>query len=159
MHYLVVILPLWLLYLLLTGNGEVSNLIVGLVLAVGAAALLRPLPRPIIWRRVPGALLAAVQYVGVLLWDLARSGIQVTRIVLSPKLSIEPGVVAIPSGCASELATALSAHAITVTPGEMVVEIDADGVMYTHCLRVDAAAEYVARAQTMRRDLLQRIFV
>lgn len=159
MHYLPTVLPLWLLYVLLTGNGEVSNLVVGLLLAFGAAVVIRPSRYPMPWRRAPGALWAAGQYVLILLWDLAQSGVQVTRIVLSPSLPIAPGVVAIPSGCDSELATALSAHAITVTPGEMVVEIDADGTMYTHCLNVADAADYVARAQVMRRELLQRIFV
>ncbi|MCA9970353.1 MAG: Na+/H+ antiporter subunit E, partial [Anaerolineales bacterium] len=146
------------LYWLLTGNFEAANLVVGLLLGLGAAALIRPSRRPVAWRRLPGALLAGVQYVVILLVDLARSGVQVTRIVLSPALPIRPGIVAIPSGCESELATALSAHAITVTPGEMVVEIGEDGVMYTHCLDAAAAAQQLGEAQAMRRKLLQRIF-
>jgi multicomponent Na+:H+ antiporter subunit E len=64
----------------------------------------------------------------------------------------------IPSGCDSELATALSAHAITLAPGEMVVEIGEGGIMYTHTLDVTQAAEYVAEAQQLRRELLRKIF-
>ena len=38
------------------------------------------------------------------------------------------------------MATALSAHAVSLTPGELVVEIDDEGVMYTHCLDASRAA-------------------
>ena len=152
-------IPLFLVYLALTSNLAWNNLLVGLVVAAGLSWVLRPSPRPIQWRRLPTALLAVMRYLLVLLVDLITSGVQVARIVLDPKLPIQPGVVAIPAGCESELATALSAHAVSLTPGELVVEIDEDGVMYTHCLDATRAAEYVAEAQQMRRDLLQKIFV
>jgi multicomponent Na+:H+ antiporter subunit E len=151
-------IPLFLVYLALTSNLAGNNLLVGLLVGAGLSWVLRPLPRPFSWRRLPTALLAVARYLLVLLFDLITSGVQVARIVLDPKLPIRPGVVAIPAGCESELATALSAHAISLTPGELVVEIDEDGVMYTHCLDATRAADYVTEAQQMRRDLLQKIF-
>ena len=151
-------IPLFLIYLALTSNLAWNNLLVGLLVGAGLSWLLRPSLKPFNWRRLPGALLAIGRYLLVLLVDLITSGMQVARIVLDPKLPIKPGVVAIPSGCESDLATALSAHAISLTPGVLVVEIDDDGVMYTHCLDASRAAEYVAEAQQMRRDLLQKIF-
>lgn len=157
MRFMQMIIPLWVLYLLLTVNLEISNLIVGLLVAGSIALLLQPSQRKMNWRTLPDALLATVQYILILLWDLALSGVQVARIILLNQ-PINPGIIAIPSGCDSELGTALSAHAITVTPGEMVVEISNDGTMYTHCLEVEKAADYMARAQEMRLRLLQRIF-
>ena len=82
----------------------------------------------------------------------------VARIVLDPKLPIQPGIVAIHSGCKSELATALSAHAISITPGELVLGIDDKGVLYTHCLDATHAAQYATEAQALRRNLLSKIF-
>ena len=152
-------IPLFLVYLALTSNLAWNNLLVGLLVGAGLSWLLRPSLKPFNWRRLPTALLATGRYMLVLLVDLITSGIQVSRIVLNPKLPIQPGVIAIPSGCESELATALSAHAVSLTPGELVIEIDDEGVMYTHCLDASRAAEYVADAQQMRRDLLQKIFV
>jgi multicomponent Na+:H+ antiporter subunit E len=157
MRYLWVTLGLLPIYLALTANLEVGNILTGGLIAFGIALLLRPGASPIGVRRLPGALLAVLQYMGLLMIELIGSGLQVARIVLSPSLPIRPGIVAIPSGTDSELATALSAHAISVTPGELVVEIGADGVMYTHCLDAAQAAEARQTAQRQRRDLLCRI--
>ncbi len=90
------------------------------------------------------------------IWSL--SGIQTARLVLSPSLPIKPGVLRIPSDTETDLGAALSAHAITLTPGEMVVEMDSDNVMYTHALDATKAKEYVHDAQEMRRKLLDQIF-
>ena len=159
MHYLVFIIPVCLLYLMLTANWALNNVVVGLVLAGIVIWLAGPAKRPFAWRRLPDALLATLLYLGRLLWELLVSGVQVARIVLSPSLPIKPGIIAIPSQCESDLGVALSAHAITLTPGEMVVEIDERRVMYTHVLDASDADERVAEAQQVRRDLLSRIFV
>lgn len=157
--HLQIVLPLWLLYMALTANMAVSNWVVGLLAAGAVTVLIRPSTHPRDWRRLPGALLALAQYLLVLAKELVVSGVQVARIVLTPSLPIRPGIIAIASGCESELATALSAHAITITPGEMVVEIDENNVMYTHVLDVERSEQHVADAQRLRRELLQRIFV
>jgi multicomponent Na+:H+ antiporter subunit E len=157
MRYVWVSLLLLPVYLALTANLEVSNIMAGGLISLGVAALLRPAANPIGLRRLPGALLALIQYLALLLIELIVSGLQVARIVLSPSLPIKPGIVAIPSGTDSELATALSAHAISVTPGELVVEIGEDGVMYTHCLDASQPEEVRLAAQRQRRDLLRRI--
>ena len=149
---------LWLIYLALTGNLELSNLVLGLLIATGLTRLLRPPRGTFGLRQLPAALLALVRYLFVVARDAIRSGLFAARLVLDPALPIKPGIIPIPSGCDSELATALSAHAITLAPGEMVVEIGEDGVMYTHALDATQAAEYVERAQQMRRDLLRKIF-
>jgi multicomponent Na+:H+ antiporter subunit E len=90
--------------------------------------------------------------------DIVRNGIRVARIVLDPRLPIRPGIIAIPAGMKTELGVALSAHAITVTPGEQVAEIGDDGVMYTHCLDAVTSAEGAEEAQRKRRAMLESIF-
>lgn len=152
------IVALWAVYLALTGDLTPSNLVVGLLIGLGTAWLLHPDRRSFQVRRVPGAAWALVRYMGVLVRDMILSGIQVAGIVLDPRLPIEPGIIAIPSGCDSELATALSAHAITLAPGELVLEIDEDGTMYTHTLDATRAPLYTEEAQRLRRDLLAKIF-
>jgi len=149
---------LWGFYLAMTANLEFSNLVFGFLIAVGLTWLFRPAPRKIKIQRLPTAVLALLKYILVLLVDMVKSGIWTARLLLDPDLPIKPGIIAIPSNCESELATALSAHAITLAPGELVIEIDTDGVMYTHTLDATRSAEYITEAQELRRDLLRKIF-
>jgi len=157
MRYLPIILIFTIIYLLLTSNMEWLNIAVGVLIAVGITLLLRPRARLFSWRRVPRAILASIQYLGILAYDIIKGGIMVAKLVWSPKLKIRPAIIAIPSGCDSELATSLSAHTTSLAPGELVVEIDIDGVMYTHVLDVTHSSEYQEQAQLMRRDLLSKI--
>jgi multisubunit Na+/H+ antiporter MnhE subunit len=158
MHYLLIIVPLLFIYLELSSNFELSNIVVGLIIVTGIAKFVRPQHLPSDWSRLPSSVFALVRYLVILVYDVIASGIQVARVVLDPALPIKPGIVSIPSQCDSEMGTALSAHAITLAPGEMVVEIDEKGVMYTSCLDTTNSEKYVEDAQKMRKDLLQKIF-
>ena len=158
MYYLLIIVPLQFVYLELSSNFELSNIIVGLIIVTGIVKLINPRRLPTDWRRLPSSVFALVQYLVILVYDVIASGIQVARIVMNPALPIKPGIVSIPSECESEMGTALSAHAITLAPGEMVVEIDEKGIMYTGCLDTTNSEKYVENAQKMRKDLLQKIF-
>lgn len=146
------------LYLALTANLEGTNIFLGLLIGVGISALVRPRQLAIEWPRLPQALWALGRYFALLWWDMVKSALQVARLVLHPQLPIRPGIFAIETGCQSELGVALSAHAVSLTPGELAVGMDDEGVLYVHCLDVDHSPEYVAEAQTLRRDLLSKIF-
>ncbi len=158
MHIIRTILILLIIYLALTGNLQPSNIVLGALVAGVATLLLRPQPGPAPLRRLPAALWALVRYIAILAADVVKSGLGVARIVLDPELPIRPGIVAIDAGCCGELSTALSAHALSITPGELVIGIDEQGILYTHCLDATRSAEYAAEAQAMRRDLLSKIF-
>jgi multicomponent Na+:H+ antiporter subunit E len=141
----------------LTANLEASNLVVGLLIAITLTAFLHPDRLSINLSQVPRATWSLFRYVFVVAADVINGGVQVARLVLDPKLPVRPGLIAIPSGTESEWATALSAHAITLSPGAMVMEIGEHGVMYTHTLDVDQAEESTADMQRLRRDLLEKI--
>ena len=158
MTYIRLLLPLAAVYLLLTGNLEPINLLFGLAIGAGVTLLWRPRLGAGDWSYAPMSFLALAKYAGLLAVDVVRSGINVARVVLSPALPIRPGIIAIPSNARSELGTALSAHAITITPGEMVMEIDEQGVMYTHCLNATDSEAKAAEAQQVRVGMLERIF-
>jgi multicomponent Na+:H+ antiporter subunit E len=157
MRYLPLVLFLTSVYLLLTSNLEWLNIIAGVAIAAGITLLLRPQVRPASWKKAPRAILAIIQYLGILIYDIFKGGIMVARSVWSRDLRIQPSIIAIPSGCESELATALSAHAVSIAPGEVAVEIGTDGVIYTHVLDVTHSAEYQQQAQQLRNDLLSKI--
>jgi multicomponent Na+:H+ antiporter subunit E len=158
MHYIRPVVLLTVAYLALTANLEWLNVMAGVIIAIIVVLLIRPQPHKVAWNQVPRQALALGRYILILIYDLVYSGIQVARIVLDPALPIKPGIIAIPSKCRSEMAAALNAHAITLTPGESVIEMSEDGVMYTHCLDAARSEEVVDQAQTLRVDLLENIF-
>jgi len=152
-------LPLFVVYLALTSNLEFSNIVVGIIISILLSLLIpRPGLPPFSLARIPAFIAAGIGYIFVVAWDVIRGGISTARIVLDPSLPLNPGIIAIPSGSKSELGTALSAHAITLSPGELVVAIDAEGVMYTHCLNVDDSQRFIDKAQSMRKNLLSKMF-
>jgi multicomponent Na+:H+ antiporter subunit E len=158
MRYVWPIFILTSIYLVLTSNFALNNIVAGIVVAVIVLLLFRPQSENLAWKRLPTAVFATIKYIIHLMVDLLVSGIEVARIVLSPSMPINPGIVAIPTNCESDLSRALSAHAITLTPGEMVVEVKEDGTMYTHMLDVTDADEQVREAQELRETMLKKIF-
>ena len=152
------VMLLALAYLTLTSNLELSNIVVGLLLATGVVALVRPTPRPTTRRNFARSTVALIRYIVNLIRDLTVSGIQVARLVLSPSLPIQPGIIAIPAETETDLGLALATHAVTLTPGELVVEIDDNHVMYTHALDATRAEAHVKGALKLQRELLDDIF-
>lgn len=156
-----VLLLFWavLLHLALIGRISLPGLVAALVLGTALLALLRPPRRRARPVQIPTAIVLSVWYVLVLLWDIWRSGVIVAKMVLHPKLPIHPGVVAIPSYSKRRWVTAASAHSITVTPGEMVMEIGDDGTLYVHCLDSIASGQSADGAQKSRAAKLQRMML
>ena len=157
MHTIVPMFVLVFTYLALSANLEFSNFILGLVIAAGILGLLRFPHRPVRWARLPLAFMALAKFIGMLLYNVTRSGIQMVLLILHPKLPIKSGIVAIPAGCESEFGRAVSAHAISLPPGELFVEIDDDGTMYIHSLDVYLTEKQAGAAQKIQGDMLKKI--
>ena len=157
MYRIRAILALTLVYLALTANLEPLNILVGLLVGTIVTFLIPANETEFHPSRWLSFIWALIRYIILMAWDLIVSGVQVARIVLSPKMPINPGIIAIPSKTDSDLATALSAHEITLTPGEFVVEIDEEGVMYTHVLNLEQAEQFAEEAQEKRRTLLEKM--
>lgn len=155
-------LPLAVLFMTLSNQWRIDGFIVGYIVGIIIMALigdrsaqtnLRSLPRQLYW-------LAA--YVARLGWSILLSGFDVTRRVLDPRLPVEPGEVVISTHDrdGNMMISALSAHAITVTPGEMVQDFtNVDGQMHmiVHTLDVKATSERIDQEQIDRMNLLKRI--
>lgn len=65
----------------------------------------------------------------VLLFNIAKSNIEVAKIVLSKKMPIDPGFVTIKNPLKRELNQALFANAITLTPGTLTVDMNDDEIV------------------------------
>ncbi len=88
--------------------------------------------------------------------EIFVAGWNVAMIVLAPKMPIAPGLTQVNTGDESEneLISAASAHGITITPGELVVDFEEtseDGVlMIVHSLNMDASGGNLERDQAWR---------
>lgn len=158
MHTIIPIIFLTFTYLALSANWQVTNIILGFFLAAGILVLLRPSKRPVKWRRLPADLMRVVVFIVVLLYRMFKSGIEMALIILHPKLPIKNGIVGIRAASKSELGRALSAHAVSLPPGELFIEMDEDGTMYIHSLNVDQTVRQARASQEWQGNVLQKIF-
>ena len=84
-------------------------------------------PVHLVWRGIFYALWLA--------WQIVLSNWDIFKRVWSPRLAIDPVVVQIPYTTRSDFATALYANSITLTPGTVTINIDAEKrEMTIHCI-------------------------
>lgn len=144
-------------YLAITNNWTWQNLLVGFVIGLFITILFRPSNSwQIKWKTVPSMLFYGTYYVITLLFDLVISGFKVAALVLRNG-PIRQGIVKHKPKLRSPLELTLHAYSITLTPGEMVVEIGQDGSIYTHTLDIVQTNKTLEQAQARRDRLLQKI--
>ncbi|MGF1503664.1 MAG: Na+/H+ antiporter subunit E, partial [Anaerolineae bacterium] len=132
----------------------------GLGLVIGMIALLLVQPnvriRP---TRLPDQIIGVVIYLLVLFRDIVLSTLDVARRVLSPDMGLKPAIIAISTQDDADdaVVAAMTAHGITITPGELVVDFDGQDLMYVHVLNIDDALPYLDEAQTVRLKRIKRM--
>jgi multicomponent Na+:H+ antiporter subunit E len=152
-------LPIALVWMLLTSRFNWQGFILGYALGLIILFFFRPARIPIRWRRVPGQLWALLIYGLTLYRDILLSGLDIARRVLSKDMRLSPGVVALEMQDPDKnaLVAALSADAISLTPGELVIEIEENTVLYVHTLNLERTSKYMTADQAKRLRLLNRI--
>ncbi|OVE75787.1 hypothetical protein BVX98_06940 [bacterium F11] len=137
LSFLIIGVGLLFSYLALSENWEWKNWILGGFLSLFMLALIQVRLSPFQLHRLPIRLWSLLKYLLYLIWDVFDCGINTAKIVLSPKLPIRPGVVRINDTLKSKAGKALSAHSLTLTPGDVLMETDEEGMFYVHSLDVD----------------------
>lgn len=136
--------PLALVWMLLTSHWTWQGALVGYVFGVGVMVLLvtnvrtqgQPLRR-VSLARLPLSLWTFLVYVVRLFIDIISSGIDVALRIIPVKMRIHPTFHRVPVQDESAEIAALSAQAITITPGSLVVDFeeeDGQRVMIVHVL-------------------------
>jgi multicomponent Na+:H+ antiporter subunit E len=85
-----------------------------------------------------GRIFAFLRYWPWLLWEIAKTNVQVIRSCLSAELDISPALVKVRSTARSDLGRVTFANSITLTPGTVTVEIEGDR-MLIHALHEESA--------------------
>jgi len=89
-------------------------------------------------------------YLFIFFKDLLFANIDVTARILRPRLHIHPGIVAVHIPTESDIETTLVGSSITLTPGELVIDIDPEKrIFYIHC--IDARKPDDIRAERLLR--------
>jgi multisubunit Na+/H+ antiporter MnhE subunit len=156
---LLLALPLGIIWIAITGRVTLDSFALGFGLGVVALIVLRMIGVRFNNRLSLDQPLALLTYMAGILWNGFRSSLKVVKLVLSPQIKLETGIVALQTGDLSEsqLLTALSAHSINTTPGEVVIDIGDGGILYIHCLDLAASRKVIDQEQVHRLRLLRRI--
>ena len=136
-----------------------EEVLIGLAVGVPMAFVFRRLynssfdvPRAL--RAVPAAVIYAVLF----LWELLTANVDVAYRVLHPGMPIDPDVVEIPLRVESDLAITTIANSITLTPGTLTMDYDADrNTLYVHAIATDDPASVIAPIRRWE-DYALRIF-
>jgi multicomponent Na+:H+ antiporter subunit E len=129
MHYLIILVSLFLFWLLLSGHGELLILGFGILSALIVTLVLRKMDR--IDREIiaftPG--LRVISYFGWLLWQVVLSNIDVARRIWNPALPIRPCWQRLDTSVSTPLEKTLYANSITLTPGTLTTDVREDHFM------------------------------
>ncbi len=158
---LVLALPLAIGWMIYTAQPTPGNFLLGYLFSVFVVSATGLRGDNLRLRNAPRQLYSLAAYTIYMAWEVLISGLNASRIILSPSMPIKPGITAVYTQDSSknELISAISAHGITITPGELVVdfeESDADGVkMLVHNMNLEPSSQKsLERDQAIR---LQRI--
>jgi multicomponent Na+:H+ antiporter subunit E len=163
---LLLAVPMALVWMPLTGQVNLGGFLVGMLLGVAILQVILPelSSSAIHWSRVPDQCLAASVYLLTLFRDIWISAFDVAGRVIQRKIPMKPGIIETVTQVQgldphqAEIIAAVSAHGITITPGELVVDFDGSERMYVHCLDIDASLRVADSNQARRIALLRRIF-
>lgn len=151
--------PMAVVWMIITSSISADSFLVGFLFACAILLMLRVNKTQIDPRRLPDQIVALVIYTITLARDIFLSSVDVAMRILNPNMPLKPGILKVytQDQRESDFTAAFSAHGITITPGELVVDFEGSHTMFVHCLDVENSAQNAVEAQTRRLHLLNRI--
>lgn len=84
-----------------------------------------------------------VEFLLFFLRELVVANLRVARTVLSPRLSIRPGVIAVPLDLETDAEITLLTNLLTLTPGTLSLDVSTDHrILYMHTMDFSDADEF-----------------
>jgi multicomponent Na+:H+ antiporter subunit E len=126
----------WLFVRGVTPETIAGEFLIGLAVGLPVAFAFRRFYRPNV---AVGARLQGLPYAGIylanFLWELLTANVDVAYRVLAPSMPIEPDVIEVPLRVETDLAITTIANSITLTPGTLTMDYDADrNSLYVHAI-------------------------
>ncbi len=152
-------IPLAIIWVILVDQVTIESFLIGYIISV-ALALRIAANEDIRFSiaKLPTQAISLIIYCLLMFWNIFLSGIDVMLRVLSVR-PYRPGIIAVPVQDSDEdpIVAGGSAHSITITPGQLVVDFDGAKTMYVHCLDAEESAQTLDSDQTMRLKWIKRI--
>jgi multicomponent Na+:H+ antiporter subunit E len=150
------VVALTVVWVLLQGAFTVGNMVGGVVLGVGLAALF-PMARAGAGHRVHPV--GLVRFIVFVLVSLVQSSWAVVKTIVRPTdAALRSGIVRVPLTAESSVTTTLVANAITVTPGTMTLTARLDPVELTvHVLGLGDIDEFRQSVYDLERRVLEAV--
>ncbi len=157
-----VLMLVWLvvLWVVLWRDVSVANVASGVLLAVLTAQGFT-VDTPASSHRIRP--LQAAVLLGYFLWKLVEANLVLAREIVTPRNSIETGIVAVPLVGASDLVATIVANCVSLTPGSLTLHVrrEEHPTLYVHVLHLhdvqDARREVLALHDRVRAALVQRV--
>ena len=131
-------LTLMLIWVIVNGTFALDTLIAGVVITAAIALAFAAFARVYgVMRWSPRVIVYYLMYLGVFFIELTKANLNVMRLVFSPRIEIEPGIVEIKTHLKSSIGRLALANSITLTPGTLVVDIKDDS-LFIHWVNVSA---------------------
>jgi len=123
-----------LFWVILTASLALHEMVMGAVCsALAAAVTVGLLGRALDPRITPAVLARLPLFMIRLVWEIIKANLDVARIILDPRLPIDPRIVEYRTYLPDDLPRTVFSDSITLTPGTVTVELRGD-VLNVHCL-------------------------
>ncbi|MFP4648704.1 MAG: Na+/H+ antiporter subunit E [Halorhodospira sp.] len=142
------------LWVILTAQLTVLNLVFGLVLGYLALAMVQSqLPG------LGGYAQRVPRFIGFLLfyiWEIIKSNARVAYDVVTPRWQIHPGVVGVPLEATTDGEITVLANLISLTPGTLSLDVSSDRrVLYIHTMHIEDEATFCEEIKELERRVLR----
>jgi multisubunit Na+/H+ antiporter MnhE subunit len=158
LQYAVISLMMTIGWLMLTQQFNVIGFTIGYLLSFGMTAIILQDRKVVVNpANLPSQIVTLLIYSVVLARDIFLSGIDVVLRILNVR-PVRPGIIAVKINDDDSVIAGLSAHGITITPGQLVVDFDDEGYLYVHCLDIEDSVPKVDAEQATRLTYLRGIW-
>lgn len=160
MKYVTLFISMFILWMLLTFDLHIHNILVGLVSALLVTLLfghhfLKG------WQKFynPARYFYGLIYLIIFIWACIKANFDVAYRVLSPKMPIKPGIVKVRTTLKTNIAKTFLANSITMTPGTITVDV-IDDDFYIHWIYVSSQDPAIYSKKIVGRfeKLLKKVF-
>lgn len=134
-------LLLTILWVAVTGNFEPANVLFGFILSYFLLwVVTRRSGKDRYFKLVP----RVISFFFFFLYELVKANIEVAYEVITPKLNMKPGIVALPLDVKSDFDITFLANLITLTPGTLSLDVSEDRkILYVHSMYIHDKEEFI----------------